>query len=170
MLSSESCDSTLLTGSNRLFSPYVQTEIGRRQGGKGSGLGLALVRQIVKLSNGRLGVESEFGKGSMFWFELPYSLPPPPKPRSKEMLKEHREYPPRPTLQPPPNPLVRIIEPGYRNTPHRPEMSTTESTMPLIKSSLRDSSGLLLDCHYAVLIGGSSTRGYDAHPIDRRQS
>jgi len=63
--------------SNRLFSPYVQTEIGRRQGGKGSGLGLALVRQIIKLSNGRLGVESEAGKGSMFWFELPYSLPPP---------------------------------------------------------------------------------------------
>ncbi|AFR92243.1 two-component system sensor molecule [Cryptococcus neoformans C23] len=64
-----------------LFSPYVQTEIGRRQGGKGSGLGLALVRQIVKLSGGRLGVESEFGKGSMFWFELPYSLPPLPKAR-----------------------------------------------------------------------------------------
>jgi hypothetical protein len=61
----------------------VQTEIGRRQGGKGSGLGLALVRQIVKLSNGRLGVESEFGKGSMFWFELPYSLPS--KSRSKDM-------------------------------------------------------------------------------------
>ncbi|WVQ72758.1 hypothetical protein IAR50_002318 [Cryptococcus sp. DSM 104548] len=68
-----------------LFSPYVQTEIGRRQGGKGSGLGLALVRQIVKLSNGRLGVESELGRGSMFWFELPYSLPPPPKaPRARE--------------------------------------------------------------------------------------
>lgn len=70
-----------LTRSNRLFSPYVQTEIGRRQGGKGSGLGLALVRQIVKLSNGRLGVESEAGKGSMFWFELPYSLPPPSRSR-----------------------------------------------------------------------------------------
>lgn len=65
---------------NRLFSPYVQTEIGRRQGGKGSGLGLALVRQIVKLSGGRLGVDSETGKGSMFWFELPYAVlvnPPP---------------------------------------------------------------------------------------------
>lgn len=60
---------------NRLFSPYVQTEIGRRQGGKGSGLGLALVRQIIKLSHGRLGVESQYGKGSMFWFELPYSMP-----------------------------------------------------------------------------------------------
>lgn len=52
---------------NRLFSPYVQTEIGRRQGGKGSGLGLALVRQIVKLSGGRLGVDSELGVGSTFW-------------------------------------------------------------------------------------------------------
>jgi len=52
---------------NRLFSPYVQTEIGRRQGGKGSGLGLALVMQIVKLSKGRLGVDSELGKGSVFW-------------------------------------------------------------------------------------------------------
>lgn len=52
---------------NRLFSPYVQTEIGRRQGGKGSGLGLALVMQIVKLSGGRLGVDSEIKKGSVFW-------------------------------------------------------------------------------------------------------
>lgn len=60
---------------NRLFSPYVQTEIGRRQGGKGSGLGLALVTQIVKLSKGRLGVDSEPGKGSVFWFELPYDIP-----------------------------------------------------------------------------------------------
>jgi hypothetical protein len=66
----------LIPSSQRLFSPYVQTEIGRRQGGKGSGLGLALVRQIVRLSNGRLGVDSEYGKGSVFWFELPYAIPP----------------------------------------------------------------------------------------------
>lgn len=55
---------------NKLFSPYVQTEIGRRQGGKGSGLGLALVQQLIKLCRGRLGVDSEVGKGSTFWFEL----------------------------------------------------------------------------------------------------
>ncbi|KAF8332759.1 uncharacterized protein EI90DRAFT_3288937, partial [Cantharellus anzutake] len=55
---------------NRLFSPYVQTEIGRSQGGKGTGLGLALVRHIVALGGGRLGVISQKGVGSTFWAEL----------------------------------------------------------------------------------------------------
>lgn len=45
---------------------------------------MALVRQIVRLSNGRLGVDSEYGKGSVFWFELPYALPPPPKLRGRD--------------------------------------------------------------------------------------
>jgi signal transduction histidine kinase len=54
--------------SNRLFSPYVQTEIGRRQGGKGSGLGLALCMQIIRLCGGRLGVDSQVGQGSCFWY------------------------------------------------------------------------------------------------------
>lgn len=39
-------------------------------GGKGTGLGLALVRQIVKLSGGRLGVKSKVNEGSTFWVEL----------------------------------------------------------------------------------------------------
>jgi len=43
-------------------------------GGKGTGLGLALVRQIVKLSGGRLGVRSTVNQGSVFWVELPLGI------------------------------------------------------------------------------------------------
>ncbi|KAF9649944.1 hypothetical protein BDM02DRAFT_3093963 [Thelephora ganbajun] len=58
----------------KLFNAFTQTEAGRQQGGKGTGLGLALVRQIVKLSGGRLGVSSKVGQGSTFWVELPLGV------------------------------------------------------------------------------------------------
>ncbi|KAF9224071.1 hypothetical protein BS17DRAFT_795625 [Gyrodon lividus] len=70
----------------KLFTAFNQTEQGRQQGGKGTGLGLALVRQIVKLSGGRLGVRSKVGHGSTFWVELPLGVgvkvvdPPDPEP------------------------------------------------------------------------------------------
>jgi len=59
---------------SRLFSAFTQTEEGRQQGGKGTGLGLALVRQIVKLNGGRLGLQSKIGGGSTFWVELPLGV------------------------------------------------------------------------------------------------
>ena len=37
----------------------------------GTGVGLAIVKKAVQRMNGRLGVESETGRGSCFWFELP---------------------------------------------------------------------------------------------------
>ncbi|KAI0091493.1 hypothetical protein BDY19DRAFT_904154 [Irpex rosettiformis] len=59
---------------SKLFSAFNQTEMGRQQGGKGTGLGLALVRQIVKLSGGRLGVQSKVNEGSTFWVEIPLGV------------------------------------------------------------------------------------------------
>ncbi|MCK4979113.1 MAG: tetratricopeptide repeat-containing sensor histidine kinase, partial [Candidatus Delongbacteria bacterium] len=42
---------------------------------KGSGLGLIIVKEFMKLNNGNISVESEEGKGSKFIMELPRSIP-----------------------------------------------------------------------------------------------
>jgi len=52
----------------RIFDRYVQ--VGERAMG-GVGIGLSLARELVELHGGTIGVESEHGKGSCFWFTLP---------------------------------------------------------------------------------------------------
>jgi len=52
----------------RLFTPFTQLDQVRA---KGHGLGLSIVRRIVDKLGGQVGVESEIGTGSTFWFTLP---------------------------------------------------------------------------------------------------
>jgi len=55
----------------RIFEPFCQLENPLHREGKGTGLGLALVRQIIERYGGQIRVESEYGKGSRFTFTLP---------------------------------------------------------------------------------------------------
>jgi PAS domain S-box-containing protein len=50
----------------RIFEPFVQLDSGLSRRHEGSGLGLALVRRLVDLHQGRVELESEVGKGSRF--------------------------------------------------------------------------------------------------------
>ena len=54
-----------------VFERYVQVELADSRQKKGTGLGLPICKAIVQAHGGTMGVTSEFGKGSTFWFRLP---------------------------------------------------------------------------------------------------
>jgi len=120
----------------KLFKPFIQIDSALNRKYEGTGLGLALVKQIVELHGGRVGLTSELGVGSCFSVEFPinnpvqsildagednlirdlirdkYSLKPLPKVSSRTNLPD---YVLASTLNPLLSPLILLAEDNEAN-------------------------------------------------------
>ena len=59
----------------RLFSPFAQADISTTRKYGGTGLGLPISRQLARMMDGDITVQSEPGKGALFTLQIPFAVP-----------------------------------------------------------------------------------------------
>ena len=98
---------------DKLFQPFIQIDSALNRQYAGTGLGLALVKQIVELHGGKVDVFSEIGKGSRFAVYLPCDKLAAPS--TELVAKDQLDIPPRSGESPEKPYLLLLVEDNEAN-------------------------------------------------------
>jgi CheY-like chemotaxis protein len=140
-----------------LFLPFTQVDRSTTRIYGGTGLGLNISKRLVELMGGQIGVDTESGKGSTFWFTVPFKkkgTEAMPRPEGTQhgvtadseilIVEDH------PALQD-----MVDMQLTHLGLPHR-VVGTAEEALSLIQS--HEFALVLMDCHLPKMDGYDATR------------
>ena len=77
---------------SKLFNSFEQLDASHTRKYGGTGLGLAISKKLVEMMNGTIGVESEYGVGSVFWFTAKLKEASQDQPLEKELVPTSNSF------------------------------------------------------------------------------
>ena len=147
-----------------LFEQFSQVDPSAIRSNKGTGLGLAISKELANLMGGRIGVDSEPGKGSTFWFTAQFDSPDAKGSDDQSLahttvVETHAARSPEPALpifRPAPDEKVLVVDDNEINL--------------LVAQRMLEQLGFTVDCAASgqEAVDASSKRDYAAILIDNQ--
>jgi signal transduction histidine kinase/CheY-like chemotaxis protein len=147
------------TAQTKLFRPFSQADSSLTRQYSGTGLGLAICKSIVEVMGGSIGLKSQVGEGSVFWFDLPMPLAaPPPEVSTNAVDSERAAVSPERILVVEDNPInVKVITGLAKKLGYQSDVAVNgQEALRLWEAN--EYLAILMDCQMPLLDGYEATR------------